>query len=453
MFLDLLRQGAPSLKWPVIPSPEGALQMALQFQLEKSQWLSGIELENLQWSQAEELILHAAQAVPLYKDRIPKSLLGKKLTKDLWSEIPILTRQDLIAAGDQQKSIKPLAGHDRLNKIQSSGSTGIPITAYGTQTTGLFWQAFTAREHIWHQRDVGGKLASIRPIGGKLKPGESSQAPHWGGAISRMFETGPASLLSSRTDVASQIKWLLQERPAYLLSLPSNIRELAKYCKQQQINLPSLKQIRTMGEILTDETIELCKEVWNVSVVDMYSAQEIGYIALQCPEHGSYHIQSEGVLVEILDKDNQPCREGETGRVVVTTLLNFGAPLIRYELGDYAEVGQQCSCGRGLPVLNKILGRQRNMMKTPDGRVFWPSFPSEDWESNNIKQLQVEQTAIDRLTVRIAVSKPLSILDEQRLERYFSTRFDYPFIIKFDYVDSIPRSKGGKYEDFLSCLT
>ncbi|WP_415896661.1 phenylacetate--CoA ligase family protein [Neptuniibacter sp. QD72_48] len=453
MPLDLIRQGAPGLKWPVIPVPDSALHMALQFQLEQSQWLSTAELENLQWSQAQELINYAAQAVPLYRERIPKSLLDKKLTRNLWSEIPILTRQDLIDAGDKQKSVKPLAGHDRLNKIQSSGSTGMPITAYGTQTTGLFWQAFTAREHIWHQRDFSGKLAAIRPVGGGLRPGECSKSPHWGGAISKIFETGPAVLLSSRTDIAAQVKWLVEENPAYLLSLPSNICELAKYCKRHEIKFSDLKQIRTMGEILTDETIELCKEVWNVSVVDMYSAQEIGYIALQCPEHGSYHIQSEGVLVEILDKDNQPCSEGEIGRVVVTTLLNFGAPLIRYELGDYAEVGSACCCGRGLPVLNKILGRKRNMMKTPDGRVFWPSFPSRDWESEFIKQLQVEQTAIDKLKIRIAISEPLTDSEEQRLERYFSTRFDYPFIIEFDYVERIQRSKGGKYEDFVSCLT
>ena len=78
----------------------------------------------------------------------------------------------------------------------------------------------------------------------------------------------------------------------------------------------------------------------------MYSSQEVGYIALQCPENESYHIQAENVLVEILDDDGLPCEPGEVGRVVVTALHNLATPLLRYDIGDYAEVGSPCSCGR-----------------------------------------------------------------------------------------------------------
>src|SRR3546814_13116510 len=84
------------------------------------------------------------------------------------------------------------------------------------------------------------------------------------------------------------------------------------------------------------------------------------YLALQCPEHEHYHVQSEAVLLEVLDEEDRPCRPGEVGRVVVTPLTNFAMPMIRYAVGGLAAVGAPCPCGRGLPVLTRILGRARD---------------------------------------------------------------------------------------------
>src|SRR6202012_3802852 len=95
--------------------------------------------------------------------------------------------------------------------------------------------------------------------------------------------------------------------------------------------------------------------------------------------HDHYHVQSEMLIAEVLRDDGTPCAPGEIGRLVLTDLCNFGMPMIRYEINDYAEVGALCDCGRGLPVLTRIMGRRRNMALDPDGRMFWPSFPTEDW--------------------------------------------------------------------------
>ena len=60
--------------------------------------------------------------------------------------------------------------------------------------------------------------------------------------------------------------------------------------------------------------------------------------------------------------------------MVCTTLNNVVTPLIRYELGDLAQVGGLCPCGRGLPVLTAIKGRVRNMVTLPTGEQLFPSF-------------------------------------------------------------------------------
>jgi phenylacetate-CoA ligase len=209
--------------------------------------------------------------------------------------------------------------------------------------------------------------------------------------------------------------------------------------------------VRTYGEICSEEVRKVSEEAWGTEVKDLYSTQEVGYIALQCPDHTHYHVQSESVFVEVLDENAQPVLPGCIGRVVVTPLHNFTMPLIRYVIGDYAEVGKPCSCGRGLPVLNKILGRKRNMLILPDGRQFWPSFPSEAWSMDGkVLQLQLVQKNTDLIVARIVAVEKLTEKEEQTFVSNLCERFSYPFVITIEYVSDIARSAGGKHEDFMS---
>src|SRR6185312_7578839 len=113
-----------------------------------------------------------------------------------------------------------------------------------------------------------------------------------------------------------------------------------------------------------------------IPLVDCYGCQEAGYVAIQCPEYAHYHVQGEMSLVEVLREDGAPCRPGETGRVVITPLHSFAMPLLRYDLGDYAEVGEPCPCGRGLPVLRQIYGRKKETLTLPSGERRYSVFTS-----------------------------------------------------------------------------
>jgi phenylacetate-CoA ligase len=185
----------------------------------------------------------------------------------------------------------------------------------------------------------------------------------------------------------------------------------------------------------------------------LYTAQETGYIALQCPEHEHYHVQSECVRVEILDERNRPCATGQTGRVVLTPLHGFAMPLLRYAIGDYAEVGAPCRCGRGLPVLARILGRVRNMLTLPDGSQRWPSlafFGGTTAEA--VKQYQCVQTRLGEIELRLVVARALTPAEEARLRAKVAEVLGHPFTVTLTYHQSIPRSAGGKFEQFVSRL-
>jgi phenylacetate-CoA ligase len=128
-------------------------------------------------------------------------------------------------------------------------------------------------------------------------------------------------------------------------------------------------------------------------------------------------------------------------------------PLIRYELGDYAQVGEACSCGRGLPVLDRVIGGLRNMLTLPGGERTWPRLSTYTLaDMPAIRQAQFVQREIGAIDLRLVVSRPLTDAEEAKLTRVIRDSLGHPFDIRFVYVERIERSAGGKFEDFLSQL-
>ena len=446
------------LAWPGIFNRHGAAVASLLQQIEASQWWSPEDLRRHQLLQIQRLLAHARAHVPFYRNRLaaadPAAESGGTLTPEIWSAIPLLTRAEIQAAGERLFSHRIPQAHGEARPISSSGSTGRPVTVMVTNVQQLFWQVFTVRDHVWQRRDLSGTQAVIRSFAdGKAEYPDGDRSANWGRGIAGLYRTGPSVNLAITATVEQQAEWLERVRPTYLLTLPSVAAELAAHFRSSGRRLPSLRQVRTMAEPADHTLRDLCREAWGVGVADMYSAQETGYIALQCPEHEHLHVQAEGALVEVLDDDLRPCGPGQVGRVVVTPLHNFATPLIRYEVGDFAEVGDACPCGRGLPVLRRILGRVRNMCTLPDGGRVWPRLTEVRYtEIAPIRQFQVVQTEPAVLEVRLVATRGLTADEEDRLRDLINGRIGATFDIVFRYPDAIPRGPSGKYEEFRSDL-
>ena len=146
-------------------------------------------------------------------------------------------------------------------------------------------------------------------------------------------------------------------------------------------------------------------------------------------------------------------RAGRGGRVVVSDLHNFATPLIRYDLGDFAEVGRPCPCGRGLPVLARIIGRTRNALVTADGKRHYPLLGQTGFlDIAPILQHQFVQTAFDVVEARVVTREPLAPEQVRRLQAHVGKRLPAGIRIEVVQVESVPRSPGGKYEDFISLV-
>ncbi len=439
----------PGLSWPTLPGTTGTMMLAILQQMDGSQWWPPELLRQKQMEQLDELIRHAQINVPYYRDVLPKRNPDEPM-EAYFGKIPLLDRDTVRDRYEDLQSTTLPAEHGVIQESTTSGSTGIPIILKHSAMYLVFEGCGLLRQHRWHNRNFLGKLAGIhhqRKLKGHL-PGGPDQ-PHWGWPVNLVYPSGPANLIEIYRPARQQVAWLQEKNPDYILSMPSNLQNLAEYCIGNGITIPNLKNVNTIMEVVTEEFREICRQAWDVPVIDSYSCKEVGTIASQCPENTHYHICAENVLVEILDANDQPCKTGDSGRVIVTNLHNFAMPLLRYELSDHAVVGGKCSCGRTLPVLQKIMGRVRNMLKLPNGERRWARMGRPQlMKLAPLLQYQFVQTALDTIEVRLVVKRPLTKNDESRLTEHFHRKLPFPYRMVYRYFDEIPRGEGGKIEDF-----
>lgn len=432
------RSSVVGVVWPALTDVATSAQLALQWQLEQSQWWSPDELAAQQLVQLEHVWRHARATVPHYAG----------IHADDWERVPVLTRAALIAAGGALLSKAYPATHGPVEDVFSSRTSGEAVRVKSTGIVRALWAALTLREHLWHRRDLRAKLCVIRYTGDDAPPPDGLRTQGWGVATVALAPDAPMSVLSVKSTTAQQVAWLERERPDYLLVYPTVLDAIVR----AGLTLPGLREVRTISEALSPETRALVAERWGVKLTDTYSAQEVGYLGMSCPAGAGYHVPAERLLVEILRDDGQPCRAGEVGRVIVTDLHNFATPLLRYDLGDHAEVGGPCPCGRGLPVLTRILGRRRGMLRYPDGRTVWPVFAVACRAAAPFRELQLVQESVDAIRVRIESDVRLTAAHHVALTDALRRCFDHPFAITVEQVDDLGRSPGGKREEFVSLV-
>lgn len=123
----------------------------------------------------------------------------------------------------------------------------------------------------------------------------------------------------------------------------------------------------------------LFKQSFGAETFSLYSADEVGHIAAQCEMQNAYHINSEHMLVEITDEHGMACLPGVAGRVVITSFFSTSQPLIRYEQGDIATHGENCPCGKALPVLQEVSGRMEQFFQFPHGLKIAPALTDREF--------------------------------------------------------------------------
>jgi phenylacetate-coenzyme A ligase PaaK-like adenylate-forming protein len=380
----------------------------------------------------------AGSATPFYRER-----LGDVNPLDNWTDLPVLKRSEVPSLNQSVRGAQN--GAARFFSDKSSGSTGMPVEFL-----------FDAN----HQ--IGRYAARIRYL----------RANHWSpwrrnvwivamtsaddGGIDSRLQRSPLRMRSHFLPVFDpferQVELLMETRPEFLYTMPSNLEGLLRVFETVKTRPRDLKRIFTGAEVLEDSLRERVWRELGVAISDNFGSTE-GFISWQCPS-GSYHVNAEHMLVEIVDQRNQPVAPGQMGKVLITTLENQLMPLIRYEIGDYAMASNDvCSCGRTLPVMGKVVGRGINLFRLSGDRQVspWPLVgPLKD--RPQFLQFQIIQKNFDQYLIRYVADEEVSRDAQDEIRAAFSTILGLEVALSFERIDSIPRTAGGKFMTALSML-
>jgi phenylacetate-CoA ligase len=451
------RSGLRDIVWPAVAEEANARMLALQFQYEQSERWPAALIAARQFAQIGELLRFADGAIPFWRDRLRKAGLrpGQTLTAQAFARLPILRRREVQEEGARLFPAKLPPGHGAVMEGTTSGSTGTPLRYAQTELGRFMIYAANLRLGLWHGFDWRGVLAISRPMSKiGLPEGMAETSRDWGEAFAA-FPTGRAERMNISTPTQAQLDWLIGLDPSHLITFPSNAGLLARLARDTGTAPRGLRAIICYGEVLHPEIRDLCRDAFGAATIDSYSAEETGFLSLQCPEHDHHHhALAENVYLEVLNERDQPCGPGEVGRIVVTPLHNFAMPLLRYEIGDYAELGEACSCGRSLPVLRRILGRTRDVVRMPGGNAR-PAF----WGAQQLQaiapiiQYQLAQTGQEAMVFRLVARRKLTAAEEAQVVALAHTHLGHAFAIRFVYVDAIPRLPSGKFQDFVCEIT
>ncbi|OGO15429.1 MAG: hypothetical protein A2Z02_01720, partial [Chloroflexi bacterium RBG_16_48_7] len=313
---------------------------------------------------------------------------------------------------------------DRV-RCTTSGSTLEPMAFYDTKENHVSI-SFGARQRVRSAHGVGlgtkCVFLSIRyqpdSIGTRISRGTIE-------GLNRTLRL--YSSLIFRDGISKYAEKAYKFRPEVILGSPSPVGVLARYLQHNPGLTPRVHAVLVGGEQLTLQDRELFRNVFNCETYDSYGAEEQHTIAFQCREHDGYHIVAENTVVEIVDDANRLLPPGQPGRVLITNLHNYAMPLIRYDLGDIAVASDaQCRCGRGLPMLSSLLGREGEMIYTRSrgkipGLYLWYECVKL-LADRGIEQYQIVQEEAGEIVVEISAAKE-GLRDPSSLERSLKNEF------------------------------
>jgi phenylacetate-CoA ligase len=157
-------------------------------------------------------------------------------------------------------------------------------------------------------------------------------------------------------------------------------------------------------------------------------------------------------VVEILRPDGSACEAGEAGEVVVTPLSRTYQSFIRYRLGDVAVWdAEACPCGRAMPVIKEVVGRIEDVIVGPDGRQM-VRFHGVFVGQPHVREGQIVQDALNSICVKVVVTEGFGAEDVTDIQRRIRQRLGNAVQVRVEAVESIPRTKSGKFQAVISLL-
>ncbi len=412
--------------------------------LEKTQYWSNQELLNHQNKDLQSLIRTAYDEVPFYRElMLQRGILPSEIlsAEDL-TKLPVVTKNMLYEVYPVHVTRKT---GQKTYESRTSGSTGKNFVVLEDAETAGWYRAAFMLALEWSGWQIGEPhlqtgMTLTRSFDRHLK--DALLGCHYVSA----YQLDDVHL----DDILDIIDY---KQLQFVWGYPGSIFHLAKRANEMGWNRP-LKAVSTWGDSLYQAYRTVIENAFKCKVYDTYGCAEGFQVAAQC-EYGNYHIHALDVIVEYLDDLHQPVMEDEVGNLVITRLHPGPMPLIRYQVGDLgvSAASQTCACGRELPLMKSVQGRDADVVLTPSGnRLIVHYFTGILEHFTEIDSFQIEQDNLDHILVRILPNKEISSVMIDRIIQALKEKGAYDLKIELKLVESIQLSPTGKHKFVINTM-
>jgi len=362
------------------------------------QWWSSDDLYKLCGQKTRSLAIHSSKNVPYYRQLFNSLEIDttQNVFLENWNRLPVLEKDTLRA---QYNGLIAETEHSkRARENNSGGSTGKPVS-------------FLSDLALYEMMAANMRL--IFSWAG-WRPGE--MVLHlWGGKEKKLpltFRDNITTMLSRQLvlpvysfDESNFMRWwevLNVYQPTIIYAYSSVVAEFSKWLKEKGYEPKGVKGVFCSAEVLFPSHRKITEEVFRCKVYNQYGSRETPCVACECPE-GNMHLFVDLNRVEFLDQAEDP--DGPK-RIIVTPLENYAQPLLRYDLGDLGTPKDDiCPCGRGYPLMDLTIGRNRDCLSTSDGRRIYPGFVTRFLDGENwVRNFQFRQVKMNLIELSLEVS-------------------------------------------------
>ncbi|CAL1239391.1 phenylacetate--CoA ligase family protein [Candidatus Methylocalor cossyra] len=428
----------------------GRSTFALLANLEKTQWLSRDQIEQLQLNRLTELLRIAHAHCPWHAERIQAAGLvlepGRTLTLDEFRRLPTMTKADASAHRERLVWRQVPGG---LHRFNTGGSSGQPLIFYYGRARQAADVASRLRAHRWWGVEPGDPEVFL--WGAPIELNGTDFLKTLRDRLFNQLLLNAFAMSEARMD--DYLGTLQRFDPVNLFGYASSLALLAAHAKRRG-RIPRLKRLKlvcTTGEPLYPQQRRLIEEVFGVPVSNEYGCRDGGTIALESPD-GQLLVNSETLLLEILDPQGRPVAPGEIGEAVITNLYSEAQPFIRYRTGDMVRrSAESCKAGRGLPVIAEVIGRTTDFIVRPDGTIMHALAVIYVLRAiEGIDEFKIIQPATDRLEVLIRPSPTWTDRAKDTIVGQLRQRMGSPVAVDIALVERIAPEASGKHRYVVS---
>lgn len=425
---------------------------------QRLQWLIGneacsaSEIDEIQRSKLCDLVTHARSTVPYYAEVFAERGLRTDdvcQVSDL-QKLPVLSRS--VLAANQQDLLSTSADKSSLQVNYSSGSTGQRAQFAQDLDFRLWMRAHQLRTYSWCGNwQLGEPFVLL--WGSEIYWRLRQPIERWENRLTNRREFNTFRL--SPALVRRFADELERFSPVLVSSYANALHLVARELELRRRSLHRLRAVQATSEPFPPELRSRVSDAFSCQVYDKYGMRETNIVAHESPDHSGMMVQSENVIVEILDDDGNVCPQGQPGRVVVTALNNFAMPLIRYETSDIAALLPR-PAGQTLPfpTMTPVAGRRHDLIVIPGGgHVDSYFFSYLLMQQPEIHWFQVEQHVPEELVIRLYAPGGLNAALRDVLADRIRHHTGFAFRIYFDTMARMPVSSTGKFRLCVSHVT